>query len=63
MLQIGEVARTVLLVYQPTLLPGGTMTRPEGVSLPQALYTVYEGLCLHLVCKLGLVYTATKPQR
>ena len=47
-LQIGEVARTVPLVYQPTLLPGGTMTRPEGVLLPQPLYTVYDGSCLHL---------------
>ena len=45
---IGEVARTVPLVYQPTLLPGGTMTRPEGVLLPQPLYTVYDGSCLHL---------------
>ena len=38
----------VLLVYQPTLLPGGTMACPEGVLLPQLLYTVYGGSCLHL---------------
>ena len=48
MLQIGQVARTVPLVYQPTLLRGGTMTRPKGVLLPQTLYTVYDSSCLHL---------------
>ena len=47
MLQIGEVSRTVLLVYQPTLLPGGTTTHPEGVLLPQPLYTVYDGSCFY----------------
>ena len=49
-LQIGEVARTVPLVYQPTLLPGGTMTRPEGVLLPQPLYTVYDGFMFTPPC-------------
>ena len=29
-----EVAQTFLLVYQPTKLPGGTMTRPEGAFTP-----------------------------
>ena len=29
-----EVARTVLLVYQPTQLPWGTMTRPKGAFTP-----------------------------
>ena len=48
MLQIREVTCTVPLVYQRTPLPGGTMTRPEGVLLPQPLYTVYDGSCLHL---------------
>ena len=44
----GEVAHTVPLVYQPTQLPGGTMTRPEGALLPLPPYTVYDGACLHL---------------
>ena len=30
----GEVSHTVPLVYQPTQLPGGTMTRPEGAFTP-----------------------------
>ena len=30
----GEVARTVPLVYQPTQLPGGMMTRPKGAFTP-----------------------------
>ena len=29
-----EVARAVLLGYQPTLLPGGTQTRPKGLLVP-----------------------------
>ena len=44
----GEVTHTVLLVYQPTQLPTGTMTRPEGALLPLHPYTVYDGACLHL---------------
>ena len=32
--QCVEVARTVPLGYQPTQLPGGTMTPPEGAILP-----------------------------
>ena len=48
MRQIGEVLHTVPLVYQPTQLPGGTMTRPEGALLPLPPYTVYNGACLHL---------------
>ena len=31
----GGVAHTVLLVYQPTKLPGGTMKRPEGAFTPR----------------------------
>ena len=30
----GEVAHTIPLVYQPTQLPGGTITRPEGAFTP-----------------------------
>ena len=48
MLQLGEVAHTVPLVYQPTQLPGGTMTQPEGALLPLPPYSVYDGACLHL---------------
>ena len=33
----GEVSHTVPLVYQPTVLPRGTMTRPEGALLPLPL--------------------------
>ena len=29
-----QVANTVPLVYQPTQLPGGTMTRSEGAFTP-----------------------------
>ena len=58
-----EVARIVPLVYQPTKLPGGTMTRPEG-----AFYSPYPHtpcMTVHVytfVCKLATVYTATKPK-
>ena len=45
---LGEVTHTVSLVYQPTQLPGGTMTRPEGALLRLPPYTVYDGVCLHL---------------
>ena len=48
MCQLGEVARTVPLGYQPTQLPGGPMTRPKGALLPQPPYTVYDCACLHL---------------
>ena len=48
MRQLGEVAHTVRLVYKPTQLPEGTMTRPEGALLPLPPYTVYDGACLHL---------------
>ena len=48
MRQIGEVAHTVPLVYQPIQLPGGTMTRPEAALRPLPPYTVYDGACLHL---------------
>ena len=48
MRQLGEVVHTVPLVYQPTQLPGGTMTRPEGALLPLTPYTVYDGACLQL---------------
>ena len=44
----GKVIDTVLLVYRPTQLPGGTMTRPEGALLPLPPYTVYDGACSHL---------------
>ena len=44
----GEFTHTVPLVYQPTQLPGSTMTRPEGALLPPPAYTVYDGACLHL---------------
>ena len=43
-----EVPHIVLLVYQPTQLPGGTMTRPEGALPPLPPYTMYNGACLHL---------------
>ena len=42
MCPLGEVAHTVPLVYQPTQLPGGTMTRPEGALFPLPPYTVYD---------------------
>ena len=48
MRQVGEVARTVPLVYQPTQLPGGPVTRPKGALLPLSPYTLYDGACLHL---------------
>ena len=48
MRQLFEVANTVPLVYQPTELPGGTMTRPERALHPLPPYTVYDGACLHL---------------
>ena len=41
-------AHTVPLVYQPTQLAGGTMTRPEGALLPLPPYTVYDDACLQL---------------
>ena len=43
-----EVAHTVSLVYQPTQLPAGKMTPPEGALLCLPPYTVYDGACLHL---------------
>ena len=48
MRQLGGVAHTVPLLYRPTQLPGGTITRPEGALLPLPPYTVYNGACLHL---------------
>ena len=43
-----EVTHTVPLVYQPSQIPGGTMTRPKGALFPLAQYTVSDGACLHL---------------
>ena len=48
MRQLREEARTILLVYQLTQLPGGPMTGPEGALLPLPPYTVYDTACLHL---------------
>ena len=48
MRRLGEVAHTVPLGYQPTQLPGGPLTRPEGALLPLPPYTVHDGACLHL---------------
>ena len=48
MRQVGEVPHTVPLVYQPTQLPGGTMTAPDGALLPLLPYTVYDSARLHL---------------
>ena len=45
---VSSVTRTVPLVYQPTQLPEGTMTRPEGASFPLPPYIVYDGACLRL---------------
>ena len=59
-----EVTHTVPLVYQPTQLPGGTMTRPEG-----AFYSPYPHtpcMTVHVytsVYKLATVYAVTKPKR
>ena len=38
---LGEVAHTAPLVYQPTQLPGGTMTHPEGALPPLPLPKLY----------------------
>ena len=48
MRQLGDVAHTVPLVYQPTQLPAGTMTCPKGALLPLHPYTMYDGACFHL---------------
>ena len=48
MRQLGKVAQTVPLVYQPTQLPGGPMTGLEGALLPLPPYTVYDVACIHL---------------
>ena len=58
-----EVARTVPLVYQPTQLPGGTMTRPKGASYSPYPHTLCMTVHFYTsVCKLATVYTVTKPK-
>ena len=58
-----EVARNFPLVYQPTKLPGGTMTRPE-----ETFYSPYPHttcMTVHVytsACKLATVHTVTKPK-
>ena len=58
-----EVARTVLLVYQPTQLPGGTMTCPEGAFYSPCPHTPCMTVHVYTsVSKLAMVYTVTKPK-
>ena len=47
MRELGEVAHTVPLVYQPTELPGRTMKRLEGALLPVHPYTHTLPPCTH----------------
>ena len=46
-----EVARTVLLGYQHSQLPGGMQIRPERGLLPTYPYTVYDGAFLTPLCE------------
>ena len=47
-----EVARAVMLGYQPTLLSGGTQTRPKGLLVPSIPLTPFMKVNVFtFVCK------------
>ena len=63
MRQTVEVVHGVPLIYQPSQLPRGTMTRPEGAFYSPYPHTPCMTVLVYTsVYKLATVYTVTKPK-